>query len=48
MYARIKFVEEYLESKSHELPALTSGKRSHRKVDGEEHGESKKKIKGNE
>lgn len=50
MYARIKFVEEYLENKSHELPQLT-GKRSHKKgEDGAEQQqpEHRKKVKPNE
>jgi hypothetical protein len=45
MYARIKFVEEYLEGKSHELPQL-GGKRSHKKEEGEQ-TDNRKKVKLN-
>jgi hypothetical protein len=47
MYARIKFVEEYLEGKSHELPQL-GGKRAHKKAEeGEQQMENRKKVKPN-
>jgi hypothetical protein len=47
MYARIRFVEEYLENKSHELPQLT-GKRSHKKgEEGEQLQDQRKKVKLN-
>jgi len=55
MYARIRFVEEYLEGKSGGVPQHLSSKRSHKKLaDGEKGGEddkqveSRKRVKGNE
>ena len=49
MYARIRFVEEYLENKSHEIPSQMIGKRSHKKTDGdgEQNSDNKKKVKLN-